>query len=250
MEEVYRLAEQNIAIRTLYEDFHTFCREYRTDGAPDFTVTVTPEDIAFELEKSIREDHVLGRPVRTFPAAYLEEQAVYRKIAEKMPDYQTFLFHGSAIAVEGDGYLFAAPSGTGKSTHARLWRELLGDRAVMVNDDKPLLRVTDTGVVVYGTPWDGKHRLSCNLAVPLKGLCVLERAEGNAIRPLTASEVWPVLLQQVYRPAEGAALQKTLRLLDRLTAMVPLWRLSCNMEPDAAAVAYQTLREGEKRRGQ
>jgi hypothetical protein len=59
-----------------------------------------------------------------------------------------------------------------------------------------------------------------------------------------------VLLQQVYRPAEGAALQKTLRLLDRLTALVPLWRLSCNMEPDAAAVAYQTLREGEKRRGQ
>jgi serine kinase of HPr protein (carbohydrate metabolism regulator) len=60
-----------------------------------------------------------------------------------MPYYDTFLFHGSAIAVDGVGYLFTAKSGTGKSTHARLWRELLGARAVMVNDDKPLLRVTE-----------------------------------------------------------------------------------------------------------
>lgn len=76
----------------------------------------------------------------------LEETAVYRKIADKMVDYDTFVFHGSVIAVEGQAYLFTAKSGTGKSTHTRLWREMLGDKAVMVNDDKPMLRVTESGV--------------------------------------------------------------------------------------------------------
>ncbi len=60
----------------------------------------------------------------------------YRKLAESLLEYGVLLFHGSSVAVDGFGYIFAAQSGTGKSTHARLWRELLGERAVMVNDDK------------------------------------------------------------------------------------------------------------------
>ena len=106
---------------------------------------------------------------------YLETLAVYRKIAEKMIDYDTILFHGSVIAVDGIGYLFTAKSGTGKSTHTRLWRELFGERAVMVNDDKPLIKVSENGIIVYGTPWDGKHRLSTNTFVPLKGICFMSK---------------------------------------------------------------------------
>ena len=64
----------------------------------------------------------------------METLAVYRKMA----DYDTVLLHGSAIAVDDEGYFFTAKSGTGKSTHARLWREMLGDRAVMINDDNRL----------------------------------------------------------------------------------------------------------------
>ena len=85
------------------------------------------------------------------PDDYLETLAVCRKIAERMPEYDTFLFHGSCIAVDGVGYLFTAKSGTGKSTHTRLWRELLDNRATMVNDDKPLIRIADDGLVIYGT---------------------------------------------------------------------------------------------------
>ena len=108
------------------------------------------------------------------PDDYLETLAVCRKIAERMPEHNTFLFYGSCIAVDGAGYVFTAKSGTGKSTHTRLWRELLDNRATMVNDDKPLIRIADDDAIIYGTPWDGKHPLSHNIAVPLKAICILE----------------------------------------------------------------------------
>ena len=118
----------------------------------------------------------------------------------------------------------------------------MGDRAVMVNDDKPLIRISDSGAVIYGTPWDGKHRLSSNIAAPLRAICLLERGEENQIEPITARKAYPMLLQQVYRPADPAALAKTLALLDRLAVSVKLYRLGCNREPEAARLSYETMR--------
>ena len=147
--------------------------------------------------------------------------------------------------MDGAGYLFTAKSGAGKSTHARLWRELLGNRAVMVNDDKPLLHVNDDGTAIaYGTPWDGKHCLSSNTAVPLKAICILERASENTIREITKQEALPMLIQQAYRPADSAALAKTLALIDRLN--VGFYRLSCNMEIGAAELSYETMKNYNK----
>lgn len=241
----YCIADRNICVRSLYSDVHALCEGYRAEGVPDFEVITAQADIDFEREKSAREAAVEGISVRRYSDGYLETLAVYRKIAERMPTYDTILFHGSAVSVDGAGYLFTAKSDTGKSTHTRLWRELLGDRAVMVNDDKPLIRITDEGAVIYGTPWDGKHRLSNNISVPLKAICVLERAAENRIVPISAGEAYPVLLQQAYRPMDGEAMRKTLALLDRLAAGVSLWRLECNMDIEAAKVAYDAMKGQE-----
>ena len=209
------------------------CQFYLTDSSAQWTVQVSQQDI--DLERSCAD-----RP--GYSDAYLETLAVYRKIAERMPAYDTFLFHGSAIAVDGAAYIFTAKSGTGKSTHARLWREMLGERAVMVNDDKPLIRVhPDGAATVYGTPWDGKHHLSSNIAVPVRAICILERAQENRIREISKAEALPMLLQQTYRPADPAALAKTLTLIDRLK--VKLYRLGCNMEKEAAEVSYNAMNE-------
>ena len=140
MKGLYRFAGVTVEISTLGMETHTLCASYRAEGIADFSVETMLTDIAYEREKSAREDEKAGVPVRRFPDWYLETLAVYRKIAEKMPDYDALLFHGSCVAVDGAGYLFAAKSGTGKSTHTSLWRELLGERAVMVNDDKELCR--------------------------------------------------------------------------------------------------------------
>ena len=157
-----------------------------------------------------------------------------------MLDFDTVLFHGSVIAVDGVGYLFTAKSGTGKSTHTRLWREYFGERAVMVNDDKPLLHIADT-VTAYGTPYNGKHRLGTNTSVPLKAICILTRAENNHIEPITR-EQYTMLLQQVYRPADMLKMVKTLELVDRLADGVKLYRLGCNMDISAAKVAYEGMK--------
>ncbi len=236
-----KLAERVIGICACHDYVRRLCREYLTEAPADLTVAVSKGDIDFEREKSAREDALAGITPRRFSDGYLEALAVYRRIAEKMLDHDTLLFHGSAIAVDGTGYLFAARSGTGKSTHARLWRQQFGERAVMVNDDKPLLRVTEDGVTVYGTPWDGKHHLSSPIAVPLKAVCILRRDVSDHIEPIGKREAWPMLLQQAYRPADPAALSRVLTLLDRLAGQVSLYSLGCTMEQSAALVSYEGM---------
>ena len=244
MTGIYRMAERNIRITSLYPTVQHYCEAYRYDGLPVFSVETTQADIDREREMSLRAEAAEGVSPHDYADAYLEELAVYRKIAEKMPEYDTVLFHGSAVSVDGAAYLFTAKSGTGKSTHTRLWRELLGKKAVMVNDDKPLIRITDKRAIVYGTPWDGKHQLSNKIAVPLKAVCILERAEENSIRPIARTEALPTLLQQTYRPSTPSALAKTLTLIDSLGEQVKFYRLGCNMDISAAELSYNAMKEG------
>ena len=237
----YKIADKTVEISSIYEEVHEYCADYLTDESADYSVTTTQADIDFEREKSAREDAVEGIPIRQFSDGYLEELAVYRKIAEQMITYDTILFHGSVVAVDGVGYLFTAKSGTGKSTHTRLWREYFRDRAVMVNDDKPLLHISESGVIAYGTPYNGKHRLGINISVPLKAICILARAADNHIKQITREQAYTMLLQQVYRPADSVLMMKTLNLIDRLADMVKLYRLGCNRDISAAKVAFEGM---------
>ena len=242
MTQTYLIAERLVEITSLFPAVHEHCREYRAEGEPELIVRTTPEDIEREREISLREDAIENRPGRDYPDSYLETLAVYRHIAERMPAWDTLLIHGSALALDGAAYLFAAPSGTGKSTPARLWREYLGDRVTMVNDDKPLVRIRGGGAVIFGTPWNGKHRLGENIAVPLRAVCFIERAQENRIRPVTAAAAYPELLRQVYRPADAAMMAGTLRLLDALCAAASFWRLECNMDIEAARIACEAMK--------
>ena len=240
-----KMAGHTIRVQSLFPETGDFLKEYHTEAEPEFDVVTEKEDIEYERRKSEAEDKKEGIPIRYFTDEYLETLAVYRRIAEQMLSYDTILFHGSVIAVDGEGYLFTAKSGTGKSTHTRLWRENFGDRAVMVNDDKPLLRITKDGVIAYGTPWDGKHRLSSNISVPLKGICILERAAENHIIKIDTKEqlrsAYPMIVQQIHRAGNPASVGKTMELIDRLMDAVPIYRLSCNMERSAAKVAYEGM---------
>ena len=242
MTGIYQIAGKTVEIRSQYPAVHILCGDYASEGAPELVVSVAPEDILREREISDREDAAENRPLRSYSDSYLETLVAYRQIAEHMPAWDTVLLHGSAVAVDGTAYLFAARSGIGKSTHARLWRELLGDRARMVNDDKPLVRVGGGEAIVFGTPWNGKHRLGENIAAPLRAVCFLQRAEENRIRPVSPAEAYPELVRQTYRPADPAMMAKTLELLDKICASVSFWRLGCNMDIEAAQVAYEAMK--------
>ena len=225
-----RLADRNFKIENKYDNIYKLCKHYYSDEDSGILISVTEEEIA-------REQTGKRTP------GYLETLAIHRKITEHLIDDSILLFHGSAIALDGKAYLFAAPSGTGKSTHARLWREAFGDRAVMINDDKPFLKLADSGVTVYGTPWDGKHHLSTNASAPLAAICILKRSKTNQLEPITQSEALPFLFRQTYRPADAEKLKKTLSLIDKLGSSVSLYRLKCNTDPEAARLAYREMNE-------
>ena len=230
----------------LYLSTKEYCTDYLCEGEPDISISITPQDIAYERVKAAREDEMEGLPVRNLSDEQLEITALQRKLTEVLFDYDTLLFHGSVVAVDGEGYLFTAKSGTGKSTHTRLWREHFGDRAVMVNDDKPFLKLEDDRVTAYGSPWNGKHRLGCNMSVPLKAICILERGSENEITSITAKEALPMLLQQSHRPMDHRKLVKYLDMLDRLCERTAFYRLKCNMDPQAAVVAYEAMSGNKK----
>lgn len=238
----YKLADKIIEVTSIYNMVHDYCKEYKSDDTADFSIEISHDDIVHEKQKSDSEYAFEGLAVPNFTPGEYELTAVYRKIAEQMPKYDTFVFHGSVIAVDGQSFLFTAKSGTGKSTHTRLWREYLGDKAVMVNDDKPMLKVTDSGVIAYGTPYNGKHRLGCNMSVQLKAICILTRGEKNSIVRIDKSEAYAMLLQQIYRPQDPLQMAKTLKLVDKLAEKVELYRLACNMNIEAAEVAYNGMK--------
>ena len=239
------LAGKVIGVKVAYPETRDFCSKYLTDLKEDFSVSVSADDIEKESLHSDAERKLEGLPPHKYPQQYLETLALYRKIAEGLCAYGTLLFHGSALALDGEVYIFTARSGTGKSTHTRLWREAFGDRCVMVNDDKPLIAIKDGSATVYGTPWNGKHRLGENMSAPLKALCILERAEENIIRRESKRSVFAEILTQTYRSDDPASLQKILGTVDEMLECVPIYRLGCNMDIEAAYVAYNGMRGQE-----
>lgn len=212
--------------------------EYGGEEEPAFTAIVTAEDIEEERVKSEENDN--------FPDAYLESLALFRKLCNYLLDEgDGIVFHSSAVMVDGEAYLFTAPSGTGKSTHARLWRELLGDKVTMVNDDKPIIRLVDGEFYVYGTPWTGKHGLGENVRGKIKAICKIYQAEENVIREADDKEMLFVVLGQTIRPAEIDRMKNLTALIDKLLSSVKKYRLGCNMDISAAELAYKTMVKGE-----
>ena len=224
-------------IHALYSSTKTFCQDYLSNDVPLFSVTITQQDIDYERNKSEKESRLTGNPVLHYKDSYLETLAVYRKLTEKLLHYHIILFHGAVLTMEEKAYLFTAPSGTGKTTHIHLWKQVFGNSVSILNGDKPLLKITQDGIFACGTPWQGKENEGENRIVPLKAICILERSETNRIESMTFSQAFPVLLQQTYRPTKTEAFIKTMKLIRELH-QVDLYRLGCNMNSEAAEVAY------------
>ena len=228
----------------LYETTAVYCRSYLTEEAAAFRIAITEEHLAFEQHMLDEEARKEGMKLRKFTGPFLERAAIQRKIAEELLKADTFLLHGSTVAVDGKAYLFTAACGTGKSTHTRLWREVFGERAVMINDDKPFLQITQGGVIAHGSPWSGKHGLDTNTCAPLKGVCILHRGPMNQIRPMTAEEALPMLHHQSYESADAGSREMVCALVNRLAGCIPLWEMDCTKEREAALVAFDAMSRG------
>ena len=159
----------------------------------------------------------------------------------KLLKYDGLMLHSSAVVVDDRAYLFSADPGTGKSTHTKLWLEHFGDRAYILNDDKPAIRCENGVWYAYGTPWSGKHDISVNARVPLAGIAVLERGADNKIIRCFGEDIPNILMNQLLHSANPEYNFKALGLFDQLLSQVPIWNLQCNMDPEAAIVSYEAM---------
>lgn len=230
------------AVQPLYESTRAYCADYLTDREPEFSVAVDRADLVQEQRLLDIEADEERLKRRKFSDMFLERSVIQRRVAAALIGKDTLMLHGSTVAVDGQAYLFTAPCGTGKSTHTRLWREVFGDRAVMVNDDKPFLRITSDGVLACGSPWTGKHGLGSNVSFPMKGICILSRGSENSIRLLAPEDAADFLRSQCFVPEDSEQAGRARELLDRLIRMVSLWQMECTKQPEAAITAYQAMK--------
>ena len=152
------------------------------------------------------------------------------------------LFHGSAIDYRGQGIIFTAPSGTGKSTHTSLWKKIFGDAVTIINDDKPIIKSLDESIFMYGSPWSGSTDINTNKKVPLKAIVVLRRGDENKIRRLSPNESIRYLMQETTRPIqEKDIIISIVDMIDQILTKIPIYFLECNTDTSAAITVKKEL---------
>ncbi len=228
-------------IHCRFSENAAFFQDYISDKTPQITVAPSDDYLEWIQADFDRMHEARGWPICRLGDSYLELNAIHAVLVENLLDYGTLLIHGSALCMDGQAVIFVAPSGTGKSTHARLWRETFGDRVWMINDDKPMIRMIDGKAFVYGTPWNGKHHLSTNACAPLKAIVKLTRDKTNHIEAMNSFDAYSTLVTHAYISRDPASMSKILELEHQLLGAARHYLLGCNMLPEAAIVSYEGI---------
>lgn len=230
-----QIADCVLRIKSSSKLSRKFFLDFLSDSEPDTEIFVSEDDISVK-------NSVFGPNLERLGwEGWVDTSKILQKVADELIQYNTFLIHGAAIAVENAAYIFIAPSGTGKTTHIMKWLEQ-GKDTVVINGDKPFIKITDEHVpLVFSSPWAGKEGLYTNTAVLLKAIVILKRAEENKIEPITFIEAFPELLHQIYRPDDVDKMRMTLGMIKQLQG-IKLYRFHCNnFRDDCFAVAYNAL---------
>jgi len=229
---VFRFADVNFKINFRDERVAVKLKDYLVDAAPDCEISV-PDDIYNEMFDSYGYKHPL----------YTEFLSLSQVISNKLlSDFDGFLFHSSAIAYKGNGILFSAVSGTGKSTHARFWKNLFGDDVKYVNDDKPFIREVGGEFFVYGNPWDGKENLSNNIKAPIKAICFIERGSETRIEPISVANAVVSFYNQSFSVVDAELQDKFLSLVDRLLTNVKIVKLYLPLDERSPLAVLEALK--------
>ena len=163
----------------------------------------------------------------------------------KLLNFNGTYIHASSVVVDDKAYLFSAPCGTGKSTHTSKWLELFGDKAYILNDDKPAIRILDDGIYAYGTPWSGKCDISVNKKVKLQSICFLQRDNYNWINVLDLQKTFFELYRSSMKKISKVELEKQMGIFDCLIKRIPIYEMGCTPTIEAAQMAYDVMSKGE-----
>lgn len=232
--DYYNIAGIPVCFHAQYPTLQRHSEQYRcapTDDAVPFSVL--PEEIAAIRERTalltddLREYMIMGERFYSF-----------------LISRGGMMLHASAVVKDGEAFLFSAPSGTGKSTHTSLWLQHFPG-AYILNDDKPAILLSDGKVYAAGTPFSGKFNISVNRTVPLRAIAFLRRSETNRIERLSGRQALFEILNQTVRPSDVERYSMLLQNTSQILSKTPIYQLYCNMDVQAAEVAYAGMRKGE-----
>lgn len=156
-------------------------------------------------------------------------------------EHHAAVLHSAAVAYQGQAVLFSAPSETGKSTHAGLWKQFYGDDVTLFNDDTPVVRECDGSLFACGSPWSGKTEINENREYPLKGIVFLKQAQTNTIRKLSTVEAAVRLLNETRKPVFEALMDKHVEVLNNIITKTPVYELGCTISREAVDLVKDTL---------
>lgn len=156
-------------------------------------------------------------------------------------EQDTLLVHASVIRHSGYGYLFTAPSGTGKSTHTHLWYKYIPGCDLM-NDDNPIVRVVDDEVRIYGSPWSGKTPCYRNIWAPVGAITRIEQRPENSIRRMSVVEAFANLLPAVSSMKwDKRVYQGICHTIAHVIAHTPIFWLGCRPDEEAARICFEAV---------
>ncbi len=245
------LAGLPIEVTSRYNYCRWFCRDYLTDKEPVVSVYAAEDRLTEMREYDADMNEV-----------FLERDAIYSALASKLPYFRRVILHGACISWRGSGYLFTAASGTGKSTHIRLWKQYLGADVDIVNEDKPIFHITElnegeesesahteglksggVSITAYDTPWYGKEGWNRKHSAPMAAICFLRRSEDglNRIRRVEPDEAISLMLRQMFHPYEPEATGLMLEMLGQMLETLPLYLLECDISEDAVRCSFEAL---------
>ena len=150
--------------------------------------------------------------------------------------------HSSTIVKDGKAVMFLGESGTGKSTHTRLWRENI-EGARLLNDDSPVIRFIEGTPTAFGSAWSGKTPCYINRAYPIRAIVRLSQAPYNKIHKLSTIQALGALLPSC-PPAfayDGRLQDNICDTLSAVLATTEVYHLECLPDADAARLVYDTL---------
>ena len=267
--------EEFLALMENYEPFH--CDTDVTDGERAFSLTIGGSEVPLYSEELRQEEE--GQEIvcgKTADGKAVFEFRWWNEIAGWLvcsPDYRegrllttgrytkmavdnalmvlyalataasgTVLFHAAVVSHEGKGYMFLGPSGTGKSTHARLWMKYI-DGTALVNDDNPVVRLADDGLpIVYGSPWSGKTPCYRNVSYPLGGIVLLSQAPFNKIHRLGGIHAYASLVASISGKRWDSRVADGLHATENaLASTVPVWHLECLPDEAAAKLCHAQI---------
>ncbi|MBR3173688.1 MAG: hypothetical protein IKF24_04055 [Eubacterium sp.] len=232
----YDIAELKILMTTYYDRVRNLAEEYlaKTDwDEPDHELDLGVEYYENQINDGLED-------VTPENMEYVATGALFNRF---LIVHDGLMLHSSAVVVDGYAYLFSADSGTGKSTHTNLWLEKFGDKAFIINDDKPAIRKIDGEWYVYGTPWCGKNNTNKNAKAKLGAIVFLERSEENWIENESIQDAIKKFFRQTTRKLNKEQnMDKVLSTMEKVLSEVPIYKMGCNISEEAAKMAYEKIR--------